>query len=298
MATGRAIVQAIATIASLVLVPFGNVSELLKSENPWQGFDAKDANLVVVRAEKVSGASCAAWIRALTEDSPGNPQGNWWNSQTTPKVALRAWEPWTQEELQSIRDCDDQPCKIKLGDAEVAKLRVLPENQRITAYLDLIAARARAYLAKGERKEYEFPGVPVDPWFYLEKQGFRSSLPLPKEARLFVRKLDFGAEEAKPLHQIVDFRAVSSATEAVTWLRDAYDDHYFDSWGEWSQVACEENGVRIVQALFLEFDLLKKTDLFSRMMRGKMRGTIESQGKAYLQRKFEGLKKITSLTTP
>jgi hypothetical protein len=45
-----------------------------------------------------------------------------------------------------------------------------------------------------------------------------------------------------------------------------------------------------VQALLVELDLMKKTDLFSRMMRSKMRSAVQDNGLDYLETGFERLK--------
>ena len=277
--------RTLAAVAGLVLVPFGDVSEHLKHHNPWTGFDAQDANLVVVRAEQLSTGVCAAWTRALGALLPGAP------ISIIDLEALKSWEPWNEEDLHSIRKCDSQPCDMKLGDGEVAQLKATPENGRLAKYQDFVVARAKGYLANQERKEYEFPGAITEPWSYFERRGFKTELKIPAEAHLFVRKLDLAPGQARTLHQILDRRIATSSRETVIWVRDLYDDHYFDSWGEWTQLTCSESGeIRLVQALFFEFDLLKKSDLISRIMRGKMKGAVETQGIAYLNRTFEKLR--------
>src|SRR5206468_3927654 len=93
----------------------------------------------------------------------------------------------------------------------------------------------------------------------------------------------------RALHQVLDqrFKASARRDQATLWIRDVYTDHYFDSWGEWAQVRCESDGIYLLQALLVDFDLLKKGDIFSGMMKGKMRSTFEENGKIYLEQRYE-----------
>jgi hypothetical protein len=46
----------------------------------------------------------------------------------------------------------------------------------------------------------------------------------------------------------------------------------------------------VIQVLIVELDLLKKTDLISKIMRGKMKSAIEENGQAYLNRAWNRIK--------
>lgn len=287
-----------AALAGLVLVPFGSLAEHLGRQNPWRGFDAHEAKLVVVRAERVPNASCSAWIEALGRVSfeDGAPVGS--APPANPLESLRkGWGGFDEDELKDIRKCDDLPCAVKLGAEESARMGEVKKDAREAKYLELVKGRIDRYRATGERSEYEYPGAPVEPWAYLSGKGFKTALPMPGEPKLFARRLELAPGKAKALHQVLDRRAAVSADkkEAVLWARDAYTDHYFDSWGEWVQVRCEAGkGVTVVQALFVEFDLLKKHDLVSRIMRGKMKSAVEDQGRGLQERFFAALERAAT----
>jgi hypothetical protein len=277
--------QTAAALSALVLIPFGSLNALLEKSRSWQGFDANGAKLLVVRAEKwdsaISGKKCRDWVVSLLEQKPGTPLAL---SSWTQAFHLN-WEPWTEEELSGIHDCEAEPCKIKLNPEEVLQMKkVEGKASKLHKYQDLVIQRSEKYFKTGERKEYEFPGKIADPWSQFEAQGLTTDLPRPERGTLWVRKLDFAPGQAKALHQVVDRRVAVSGdrSKAVVWIRDAYTDHYFDSWGEWTAIQCEEKGAWVVQALFLELDLLKKTDLFSKLMRGKLRAEVEAQGQRFL----------------
>jgi hypothetical protein len=281
-------------IAGLVIGSFGTLGDLLGKANPWRGFQADGFNLVVVRSQRVDSADCRRWIDALLADGRGKPvvptDDGW-------KDAWRSWEPWVEEDLEAVNECDDFPCDVKLDSSEAAEMKKVPEAARMAKFMALIEARSKRYLKSGERKEYEFAGDPVDTWAYLEKLGFRSQVPRPGKSELWVRKYNLDPKRMKTLHQILDRRAAraKSGSEATLWVRDAYTDHYFDGWGEWATVACDAEGkaprgVTIVHALHLEVDLLKKNDLFSRLARGKLRSAIEEKGGAYLDSVFDRIR--------
>lgn len=279
-----------AAAASLALASFGDVPAQLEKRNPWRGFHAADPVLLSVRAQKLSGASCRAWLEALA----GRKEGARLGARPDLKAwaeAARQWEPWSERELEEIRDCEDLPCDIKLDAKEVERMNAAPEAARLGTFLKLVEERASRYSLTQERKEYEFKGDPMDPWIVFEKEGLKTALPRPARPDLWARKVRLDAEKAKTIHQILDRRvSVSEAgDEAVSWIRDAYTDHFFDGWGEWEQVRCEGGAVRVVQAVSLEFDLLKKTDLISKLMRGKMRSGVEDQAEKYLDRRFQDL---------
>lgn len=280
-------------VVGLVLLPFGQVSELLKKENPWRGFNSDEAIQFIVRVEEVPTARCSDWIDALVEEPRGAPvTGNWSDS-------LKAWGPWDKEDLEQILDCKRLPCLVKLDGAEVGQIAAAPDEVKSLKYLSLVQERANRYLKTGERKHYEFPGDPVDPWSYFEKNGLKTELKRPQIPELWVRRLNFASNEIRSIRQVLDRRIAVSKNrmEGHLWVRDIYTDHYFESWGEWGRVTCEKdpkNGrfsARVSLALFIELDQFKATDLFSRLARGRIRDAVQENGKVHLDQWFSRLKK-------
>jgi hypothetical protein len=142
----------------------------------------------------------------------------------------------------------------------------------------------------------------VDPWKAFEGSGLKSSIALPEKIELRVRKVDLSPGRVRAVRQVIDQRSAVSAdrTEATLWRRDVYTDHYFDSWGEWADVRCDQAAgtATVTLAVLLELDLMKKTDLMSKLMRSKMRGATEDNGAVYLDRWFEALRKRASSAKP
>lgn len=347
----------VAVWAGLVLLPFGSTDEHLAKENPWTAFDDNDPpQLVVLRAERVADANCERWLSAL--ESVGKSEGKRLDAtnQAWRAVLKEAWEPWKEEEQDDLRDCDELPCDIKLGPAETKLMAAAPKDERPAKYLEVVEARIRNYARTQDRKEYEFPGDPIDPWARFEGKGFRTALSRPADPALYVGQIALAPGKAKNLHQVLDRRfarssvasvpaaharkaktaAVATASpaskaasrmvpvaeasavpdpapsaapakpivaepasaEGVLWVRDAYTDHYFDSWGEWHRVSCHSGSVHLVQALVLELDLLKKNDLLSRIGRGKMKSAVRSQGTDYLQRMADLIRQRAVVAQP
>jgi hypothetical protein len=280
----------------LVLMPFGDVHDLVREQNPWHGFESKDPILWIVRIQEMKSESCEKWTQALSACIPGTPLASS-KSDAAWQGAWKTWEPWQSDDLDDIKDCHDFPCDVKLNRFETSQMKALPEEKRFKKFLDLIVRRSLDYEVTQKRKEYEFPGDPADPWALFQKKGFVSSLTRPAGSKFSIRKLDFAPGKIRTIRQVLDRRFVrdSSGLEAVRWVRDAYIDHYFDGWGEWTQISCqnkaEKKNVLVVQALVLEVDLLKKTDLVSKMMRGKLKSAIETNGYLYLDAEFLKIKK-------
>ena len=185
------------------------------------------------------------------------------------------------------------PCDVKLNEAETAQMAASEKSVRLAKFTDLALERVHRYQKTQERKEYEFAGDPMDPWKYFDTLGLKSLLAMPAKQQLELRRVDFFPGRVKTLHQVFDTRisVASDRREATLWRRDAYSDHYFDGWGEWADVSCAAGTVTVVQAVMLELDLMKKTDLISRLMHSKMRGAAEDNGVIYLTRWFERLRK-------
>lgn len=274
--------------AGTVLAPFGAIEDLVVKKNPWHGFDANGPVLTVVRVQSdqlLDSRTCQDWT---TDHSTQYGHLVGFKKETL----FGAWEPWTKKDIDAVNDCDDFPCDVKLNSKETQVLAKSSIADRKSKYFEVVRSRIDHYLKTERRGEYEFPGNPVDPWALLRKEGFASKLSLPGMPSLYERKLDFGQDSFRPLRQILDIRFSKSAAgnlfESVSWLRDIYTDHYFDSWGEWTWVQCDLNSkkVTVVQALLVEMDLLKKTDLLSRLGRGRMRSAVEKFGNQYLHDRY------------
>jgi hypothetical protein len=277
----------------LTLKSFGPVPALLKEKNPWVGFKDDAAVLTALRAQKAplkSASACEAWIDALVADRAlgravgPKPQSEW-------AKAIQVWAPWSADDVKDIESCDKAPCGVKLSPAEGAQMGAVEPAARRSKFPALVYGRAENYLKSEARKEYEFEGDPVDPWKRFEEMGLKSPLSKPAAPSLLLRRIDFFPGRLKTIHQVIDARVAVSPDRrhATLWRRDVYTDHYFDSWGEWTDVSCFDGEVTVVQALLLELDLMKKTDLLSRMMRSKMRGAIEDNGEVYLKQAFARL---------
>jgi hypothetical protein len=287
---------ALALAAALAVSPFGQVSELIQKQNPWHGFDDHSALLWNLRVEKLEAVECEKLVKRLEEDFPAqqfvepkpkhSPKIDW-------SLAWKGWKPWSAKDLKLVTDCDDFPCKVKLNATEVGAMAKEPETGRLEKFQSLVKARVERYLKTEERKEYEFPGDPVDPWSEIRKQVKGSGSVLyqspyfPKDAvTLWARRLDFAPGRIQPIRQILDRRVWEDATrtQVEVWIRDSYTDHYFDGWGEWAHLGCDPETHRaiLIQALVSDLDLLKKHDIISSLATGRMKSAIEENGAIYL----------------
>ncbi|MFL5812189.1 MAG: hypothetical protein ACJ763_01315 [Bdellovibrionia bacterium] len=282
----------VAALTGLVLNPFGAAPEVLQSGKPWFAFEAQGPVLQLVRVQKLPAKNCSAWIEAATS-VPGDELIPLRPSDTA-EVLYRDWQPWTEKDLDPIRECDDFPCMVKLNSAEVDSMKKTSEDERVMKFHSLILDRTHRYIKSQARKGYEFPGDPVDPWALFEKRGFKPEVSRPSTPVLFARKLNFAPDKMLTMHQVLDRRVGKSSSEAVVWTRDIYTDHYFDSWGEWSSVQCDSSlgEVVVIESLLSEMDLLKSKSIFAHAAFGKYRSAFEENGKVFLNKQFERLKKL------
>lgn len=282
----------------MTLVPFGSGTELVKKSNPWHGFADEGPVLTVLRVQKVptvqGNPSCGNWVEAAARDDNATGKGigastSSWDAST------REWQPWAEDELEAVTGCSKMPCQVKLNEFETAQMSAVSEALRPKKFHSLVQERVQRYQKSQERKEYEFRGDPVDPWKVFEKLGLKSPQAMQAKAELRVRKVVLAPGRVRSVRQVVDsrFSASPDRRNATLWRRDVYTDHYFDSWGEWLDVRCdpEQGSVWITQAILLELDLMKKTDVMSKLMRSKMRGATEDNGAVYLDRWFDRLRK-------
>ncbi len=270
--------------------PWGGVADQLKKSNPWTAFKDEGPLLFLVRAQRVElgATSCKAWKDALLGDLSGDvlpdeavktlPQDD-----VSLDAAFRAWTPWRQDEMRPIEKCSKLPCDVKLNQAETTRMAMVDSSQRRSRFFTLVLERVGRYFKTQERKEFEFPGDPVDPWKYFEQQGLKSAVVMPTSIGFRARLTDFAPGKIQAIRQVVDRRSAQTADEATVWVRDIYTDHYFDGWGEWGDVSCEGKMATVTLSTLIEFDLLKKTDLISKVMRPKMRKAIEDNAAIYLK---------------
>ncbi|MCM2324541.1 MAG: hypothetical protein NDJ90_14880 [Oligoflexia bacterium] len=290
------LLTALAAAAGILLSPFGELAALPgpagPASVPWHGFDSSDASrLVLARVEKVSGA-CAPWLAALPKAVRGEAKGGVTDLRRVRWGTLSAgWNPFNPEELRMILECNRFPCQVKLRREEALQLKSLPPGQRLGRYQKFVEERARQYLEKGIEPAYGDASPSVSPWAYLAGRGL-PDVPAEGQRVLWSRKFNLAPGEMKAVRQLVDVRAEAGPTSATVWLRDAYSDHYFDAWGEWARIDCGPDGktLTVMQALMVDFDLLKKKGLLSQLSHGKLREAVRDQGRAYLDRTFVRLR--------
>jgi hypothetical protein len=288
-------------IAAVILSPFGHLSDLVHSGQPFYGFDPQNAALTEVRVERLevprctalAPCACKAWSDALVA-VPGD------SMSSRSAGDFKAWEPWNRDDLSKVQDCDGFPCDVKLDKSETDAMKKAHKKDRLPEFLSLVDARVDRYLKTEVRTEYEFPGAPVDPWKLFEEKGFKPAVVRPQNASLFLRVLDFAPGKIQKMHQVVDRRVATQLnfSDSAVWLRDVYTDHYFDSWGEYSEVICdgEKGEAYVLLALFGEMDMLKKTGLIASITRPKLRNAFQENAKLYLNRAFERLKAAAQVT--
>lgn len=257
---------------------------LLTEGKPVENFEVEGANIHLIHAEKIKNStlsSCEEKLQKIQNYQPGEILGI--PEQRELKLS-QAWNPWGEKEETSVLECEEFPCQVKLSKSEVERLKKVDKKKRKSEFEAIVLDRVSRYVKTGHRTEYEFPGDPVDPWAWLKKKGMTTPLELAKTApSLQARKLIF-SKEYRPIRQVLDVRTLLTKDRVSVLVRDAYTAHYFDGWGEWVEAVCEESGeMIIVQSLFLELDLLKKTDFFSKLNRGKMKREVEKNAKSYLQ---------------
>lgn len=266
--------------------------ELLAQASPWRGFEALDPYLSLVRLEKIS-KDCKGAL-ARVEGLLPKPAASVLDAASL----LKGWGERDEDYMSVVEKCDSFPCGVKLNAEEVGVLEKKQKKEREAAFRDVVLKRILQALKTGERKEFEFSGDPIDPFAFFVKKGLPvlGALLGPKSTlatQVWSRKLDLAPGKMRVLRQVVQSRFEKSADEARLELRDLYTTHYFDSWGEWVQVQCDPAGGSgaLIQALVIEFDLLKKNDLISMISKGKMRNGVRERGSQYLDQQAEQILK-------
>lgn len=283
--------------------PFGSIAAHLEERSPWSGYLSEGGYGLTIRAQKI-GTRCQEWSRALVSPAMAADHGAVFVSLTIKDAQAAEWQdrwlgtwkhfgPWSRDELQMIRECDQAPCRVKVSHPEGKRMDAAGESGRLVLFRDLVGDRVAHYLKTEERLETEVPGKPIEPWAFLEGKGFKpTALKRPASPSLWVRQFREKKDDEVQIRQVVDLRTAikADASEAALWIRDIYSDHFFDSWGEFLHVACGADGTgALVQVLFLEVDLLKKTDLLTRIARGKIRSSLEERGRAYQEAELKTL---------
>jgi hypothetical protein len=225
--------------------------------------------------------SCEAWAASIAA-YPRNHAG---------------WEPWSEGESQVVTECDSFPCKVKLDAAEVASLAALPKDSRMTAFKQLVFERRSSYLKSGARKEYEFKGALADPVALFTQKGFMAGFEPVGGPALIERRLDFAPGKFKVVRQILDRRLLRSKTRTGLWLRDVYNTHYFDGWGEWISLECVPGGQsQLNHVLMVELDTLKSKSFLAKLGYGRMKSGVKDGGQAYLKAAFAELSAAAQAT--
>jgi hypothetical protein len=229
--------------------------------------------------------TCASVLERVKKATVGSP--------FDPKQGAR-FQPWGSwdDDRDAVVGCDEFPCKIKFDRAETLAIAAKPSAERLPEVLSKIDARVTAYLASSERKGYDRVEPPLDPWKIFPKHGH--VLPpelLAGKPSLFLRKINFGGDVYRPIRQVLDERVFSDAQRVIRISRDIYTAHYFDGWGEWFEARCEQDGksVLFLHELLLEFDLLKRTDLISKIARPKMRQGVDQESLKYQKARAAGV---------
>jgi hypothetical protein len=190
------------------------------------------------------------------------------------------WDGWP-DDIDAVEGCDGFPCKIKFNEPESLAIAAKPKEGRLAETLKQVEGRVSEYTKSFKRHGYDLPEDPVDPWNLFVTHGHAIPHSLEKaKPTFFARKLKFGETGSyHPLRQIFDERTFTEKGRLVRISRDVYTAHYFDGWGEWLEARCSKDGktVYLLQDLLMEFDLLKNTDLFSRIARPKMRQGVDQE---------------------
>ncbi len=256
---------------------------LWKPDNPKftvRGSREFESNGPMLRSIRVSkhpvdaGDTCEGMLARIRSHSIGVP------FTLDSPTRFAGWDGWP-DDIDAAEGCDGFPCKIKFNEPESLAIAAKPKEGRLAETLKQVEARITEYSKSFKRHGYDLPEDPVDPWKLFVSYGHVVPPKLEKaKPTFFARKLKFGeAGSYRPLRQIFDERTFVEKGRLVRISRDVYTAHYFDGWGEWLEARCSKDGktVYLLQDLLMEFDLLKNTDLFSRIARPKMRQGVDQE---------------------
>ncbi len=273
-----ALISSVSAEAGLSLSPYGDLSEKVKTDAVWSRYESDDSHLLfTVRVEKISipdGKKCSDVLDRARAYAFGKP-------------LFQGWEPYESKELKTISGCSGFPCKVKLNEPESLSLAAKAEDDRYAHYLSLVKSRVDQAQKDGRRRGYDLTDDAVDAWAWLKKRVDEASrLDPPASGEVVSRRLEFAKRGGYlEIRQVLDVRKKRDGARLHIWVQDLYTDHYFDGWAEEYDLRCaSESSLIYSQFLPVEFDLLKNTDFFSRMMRPKMRTSVRDQSELYLRR--------------
>ena len=259
---------------------------LWKAENPRfteKGSRTFESNGPMLRSIRVSkraleaGETCEGLLAGIRARPIGSP----FAFEATNRFA--GWEGFS-DDLEAVEGCDGFPCKVKFNEPESLAIAAKTKSGRLAETLKQVEGRMREYARTARRKGYDLPEDPIDPWKEFVSYGHVLPRTLQKaKPTFFARKLKFGEGNYRPLRQIFDERTFVEKGRLVRVARDVYTAHYFDGWGEWLEARCSKDGktLFLLQDLLMEFDLLKNTDLLSRIARPKMRQGVDQESLRY-----------------
>lgn len=206
---------------------------------------------------------------------------------------FRGWDNWA-DDIDAVEKCGGFPCKIKFNEPESLAIAARPKEGRLQEMLKQVEARMNEYVKSAHRGGYDLPEDPLDPWKVFASHGHELPSAMSRtKVSFFTRKLRFGEGSYRPLRQVFDERTIEAKGKIIRIARDIYTAHYFDGWGEWLEARCSTDGKELflLQDVLMEFDLLKNTDIFSRIARPKMRQGVEQESLKYQKIQAERLAK-------
>jgi len=274
--------------------PFGDFSLLDKTAQPFYDWVKDEAVFHTLKIEHVPfQGKCEGVLKSLSEWRPFSD-----SYKTGPEgfEALdKSWAPWSENDMDAITDCDSFPCKIKTNPKETDRVKVAKPDERKRKIFEIISARAVEYLKSRKRFEYDTPGVPLDPWIWLKQHDYPigDALAKLKNPQLYSRIYRFTDSGYRPIRQILDLEMLKSGNRIDWFIKDIYTAHYFDGWGEWIRVECDEQkkDLRFVMSLALDFDLFKNKDILSVLGRPKMKEALSQNTEKYQGLQLSELKR-------
>jgi hypothetical protein len=246
------------------------------TEKGSREFESNGPMLRSIRVSKIvfkDGENCANVLERIRGRSIGKPY------VAGDANRFAGWDAWT-DDIDAVEGCADFPCKIKFNEPETLAIGAKPKEGRLAEVLKQIDGRVAEYAKTSHRHGYDLPEDPIDPWATFTSRGHVIPPSLLKAKPNFVaRKLKFAEGNYHQIRQIFDERTFVEKGRLVRISRDVYTAHYFDGWGEWLEARCAKDGksLDLLQDLLMEFDLLKNTDLFSRIARPKMRQGVDQE---------------------
>lgn len=274
------------SLLALSITSLWNGDRALFIEKGTRSFESDGPMLRSIRVSKhvlVPGETCLS----IFEKIRSHPIGE--SFEVGKPDRFRGWTGW-EDDIDAVEKCGDFPCKIKFNEAETLAVAAKPKEARLEEALKQVEGRIREYEKSSRRAAYDLPGDPVDPWTVFVSRGHEIPAAISKmKPTFYARKLMFGEGSYRPLRQIFDERRFEEKGRIVRISRDIYTSHYFDGWGEWIEARCSADGktLFLLQDLLMEFDLLKNTDLFSRIARPKMRQGVEQESLKYQKAQAE-----------